>query len=168
DQDHKILFNIHEGIDSTLLILKHRTKANDQRPNIEIIKNYGNIPEVACFPGQLNQVFTNIFANAIDALDMANQGKTYHDVKANPNTITIQTSVIEEKVQILIQDNGCGMSPETTKRIFEQGFTTKDVGKGTGLGMAIAHQIIVEAHEGSLKVRSGMGQGTEFCMYLPI
>ncbi|MEM9091122.1 MAG: response regulator [Cyanobacteria bacterium P01_F01_bin.53] len=168
DQDHKTLFNLHEGIDSTLLILKHRTKGNDQRPNIEIIKNFGNIPEIACFPGQLNQVFMNIFANAIDAMDMANQGKTYHDVKANPNTITIQTSVIEGKVQILIQDNGCGMAPETTKRIFEQGFTTKDVGKGTGLGMAIAHQIIVETHGGSLKVHSEMGQGTEFCMYLPI
>ena len=97
DQDYKTAFYIHEGIDSTLLILKHRTKANEQRPQIQVIKHYGEIPQVQCFPGQLNQVFMNILANAIDAFEENNCGKTYTEIEAIPNTITIQTLVNEMK-----------------------------------------------------------------------
>ncbi|MGB0561259.1 MAG: trifunctional serine/threonine-protein kinase/ATP-binding protein/sensor histidine kinase [Spirulinaceae cyanobacterium] len=167
DQEHKTVFNLHDGIESTLLILKHRTKANEQRPAVQILKNYGDLPEVQCFPGQLNQVFMNILANAIDAFDEANQGKTYDEIEASPNQIAIATSVIDEQVQIKIQDNGCGMKPETVERIFEQGFTTKGVGKGTGLGMAIAHQIITEKHGGTITCTSQLGTGTTFIIVLP-
>ena len=168
DRDRKTAFNIHEGIDSTILILKHRTKGNEQRPAIEFVKNYGELPEVQCFPGQLNQVFMNISANAIDAFEEANQGKTFEEIKADPNIITITTSVVDKQVQIQIQDNACGMKLETIERIFEQGFTTKEVGKGTGLGMAIAHQIITEKHGGSIECSSELGKGTIFTITLPI
>ncbi|MEM1369604.1 MAG: response regulator [Cyanobacteria bacterium P01_H01_bin.15] len=168
DQEHKMAFNIHDGIDSTLLILKHLTKANEKRPQIQVVKVYSEIPEVKCFPGQLNQVFMNILANAIDAFEEANQRKTFAEIQANPNVITIRTDCIDEKIEIQFQDNGCGMKSEIIERIFEQGFTTKVVGKGTGLGMAIARQIVVDAHGGSLSVQSGVGQGTEFCIRLPL
>ncbi|MDY6807146.1 MAG: AAA family ATPase, partial [Cyanobacteriota bacterium] len=168
DRENKTEFDIHEGIDSTLLILKHRTKANQERPAVEIVKDYGDIPVVQCFPGQLNQVFMNIFANAIDAFDEANEGKTYSEIKANRNRISIGTSVLnEERVQIEITDNGCGMKPETLDRIFEQGFTTKGVGKGTGLGMAIAYNIITEKHGGTITCDSKLGVGTTFTIELP-
>ena len=168
DRDRKTEFNIHEGIDSTRLILKHRTKGNEQRPAVEVVKNYGELPEVQCFPGQLNQVFMNIFANALDAFEEANLGKTFEEIKADPNIITITTEVVDKQVQIQIQDNACGMKPETIERIFEQGFTTKEVGKGTGLGMAIAHQIITEKHGGSIECSSEQGIGTIFTIALPI
>ncbi len=169
DQEHKTTFKIHEGIDSTLLILKHRTKANQKRPEIEIVRNYGEIPLVECFPGQLNQVFMNILANAIDAFEEANVGKTLAEIKENPNRITLYTSVIDEnQVQIEIEDNGTGMKQQTKERIFEQGFTTKGVGKGTGLGMAIAHQIITEKHGGKITCDSTLGKGTTFTIILPI
>ena len=168
DQDHKTAFDLHEGIDSTLLILKHRTKANEQRPAVEVIKNYGELPEVQCFPGQLNQVFMNVLANDIDAFDEANRGKTFQEIKADPNTITITTLIVDEQVRVQIQDNACGMKPKTIERIFEQGFTTKDVGKGTGLGMAIAHQIITEKHSGSIECSSELGKGTIFTITFPI
>ncbi|MEM8640643.1 MAG: AAA family ATPase [Cyanobacteria bacterium P01_G01_bin.54] len=168
DQEHSTVFNLHAGIESTLLILKHRTKANEQRPPIEISKCYGNIPDVQCFPGQLNQVFMNILANAIDAFDEMNQGKTYQEIEASPNVIWIQTLQVDKQIQIQIQDNGCGMQPETVERIFEQGFTTKEVGKGTGLGMAIAHQIITEKHGGTIECHSQLGQGTTFVIMLPL
>lgn len=168
DKDYKVPFNIHEGIDSTLLILKHRLKANDKRPAIEIVKHYGQLPEIDCFPGQLNQVFMNILANAIDALDEANTDLTFAEIKANPNCITIQTSLEEDRVQIRIADNGTGMREEVKQQIFDHLFTTKKVGKGTGLGMAIAQQIVVDRHGGRIAVQSELGQGTEFSIYLPI
>jgi len=167
DQDQKTAFNLHEGLDSTLLILKHRTKANEQRPKIEVIKEYGALPDIECFPGQLNQVFMNILANAIDAFEEANQGKNYQEIEANPNIITLHTSVVGEQAQIRIQDNGCGMKSEVREQIFEQGFTTKGVGKGTGLGMAIARQIVEEKHGGTLSCHSELGKGTEFTIELP-
>ncbi|MGB3534267.1 MAG: response regulator [Microcoleaceae cyanobacterium] len=169
DQDKKIPFNLHEGLDSTLLILQHRTKANELRPEIEIVKNYAHIPDIYCFPGQLNQVFMNLLANAIDAIDEANKGESFAKIKANPNRIIIETKILENKqVIVRIQDNGCGMKIETKARIFEQGFTTKEVGKGTGLGMAIARQIVEQKHGGSLKVDSEVGKGTQFYISLPI
>ena len=168
DKDYKVPFNIHEGIDSTILILKHRLKANEQRPTIEVITINGNLPPVDCFPGQLNQVFMNILANAIDALDESNTGRSFKEIINNPNRIAIKTSLENQAVKISIADNGKGMNEEVKQKIFDHLFTTKAVGKGTGLGLAIARQIIVEKHGGSLEVRSEIGQGTEFCIRLPI
>ncbi|NEP80285.1 MAG: GAF domain-containing protein, partial [Okeania sp. SIO3B3] len=167
DRDYQVPFNIHEGIDSTLLILTHRLKANEKRPAIEVIKNYGNLPKVYCFPGQLNQVFMNIIANAIDALDESNSGLTFVETEANNNKITITTSMENQGVKISLADNGPGMNEEVKTKIFEHLFTTKDVGKGTGLGLAIARQIIVEKHDGEIHVNSRLGEGTEFIITLP-
>ncbi len=168
DQDYKVPFNIHEGIDSTILILKHRLKPNEQHPAIEVITNYGKLPQIECFPGQLNQVFMNIMANAIDALEESNQGRSFEEIKANRNCITITTSVETNLVKITIADNGIGMSESVKEKIFDHLFTTKSVGKGTGLGLAIARQILVEKHNGMILVNSTLGEGTEFVITLPI
>ncbi|OYD95854.1 serine/threonine protein kinase [Nostoc sp. 'Peltigera membranacea cyanobiont' 213] len=168
DQDYKVPFNIHQGIDSTILILKHRLKANEQRPAIEVITNYGDLPQVECFPGQLNQVFMNLLANAIDALYESNHGRSFEEIKANPNCITITTSVENNLVKIAIFDNGKGMDEQVKSKIFDHLFTTKAVGKGTGLGLAIAKSIIVEKHGGTLAVNSTPGVVTEFVITLPI
>ncbi|MDZ8033997.1 AAA family ATPase [Nostoc sp. DedSLP04] len=168
DRDYKVPFNIHEGIDSTILILKHRLKANELRPAIEVVTNYGNLPQVECFPGQLNQVFMNILANAIDALDESNTGRNLQNIKANPNRITVTTSIENNYVKIAIADNGKGMSEEIKQNIFDNLFTTKSVGKGTGLGLAIARQIVVEKHGGSIHCNSFPGKGTEFIIAIPV
>ncbi len=169
DRDEKVPYDIHEGLDSTSMILRHRLKGSSQRPEIEVVKNYGSISDILCFPSQLNQVFMNILANAIDALEDANQGKSFHEIKANPNRITIQTELMEEagQVEIRITDNGVGMPEEVQTKIFDHLFTTKAVGKGTGLGMAIAYQIITEKHGGLLTVDSVLGKGSEFRIKLP-
>ena len=168
DTENKVAFNIHDGIDSTILILKHRLKANGNRPEIAVIKDYGQLPEVQCFPGQLNQVFMNLLANAIDALEESNIGRSIKEIKANPNRITIKTSMNAEKKQVVIsiKDNGPGMNESVKQRIFDHLFTTKPVGKGTGLGLAIAHQIIVEKHCGTINVNSAPGEGAEFAITL--
>jgi signal transduction histidine kinase len=168
DSDQKQPFNLHDGIDSTLLILRHRLKANEYRPAIEVITEYGNLPLVKCFPGQLNQVFMNILANAIDALDESNQGSSFTEIEAQRNRITILTGVTGEQVKISISDNGNGMPEQVQAKIFDHLFTTKGVGKGTGLGLAIARQIIVEKHGGAIAVNSTLGKGTEFLLTLPI
>ncbi|MBD2579576.1 HAMP domain-containing histidine kinase [Oscillatoria sp. FACHB-1406] len=168
DRDYKVPFNIHEGIDSTLLILKHRLKANETRPAIEVVTNYGNVPKIECFPGQLNQVFMNILANAIDALEESKNGCSYKKNKANCYRITVTTFIQNCQVEIVIADNGIGMNEEIKQNIFDHLFTTKAVGKGTGLGLAIARQIIVEKHQGSIEVNSTLGQGTEFIILLPM
>ncbi|MEH1791847.1 sensor histidine kinase [Nostoc sp.] len=154
DQDYKVPFNIHQGIDSTILILKHRLKANEQRPAIEVITDYGNLPQIECFPGQLNQVFMNILANAIDALEESNDGQSFEEINHNPNKISIKTSVEYQLVKISIADNAKGMSEEVKQKIFDHLFTTKAVGKGTGLGLAIARQIVEETHGGKLSFNS--------------
>ena len=170
DSEYPVAFNLHDGLDSTVLILKYRLKANDTRPAIEVVRLYDNIPLVTCFPGQLNQVFMNILANAIDALEEANQGHDFEFLKAHPNRITIKTEVSEDgqTVTVHIRDNGAGMTAEVQQRIFDQLFTTKAVGKGTGLGLAIAHQVIVEKHQGSLECTSSPNNGTEFTIRLPV
>ncbi|MDZ7964129.1 MAG: AAA family ATPase [Nostoc sp. DedSLP03] len=168
DRDYKVLFNIHEGIDSTLLILKHRLKANQERPAIEVITNYGNLPQVKCFPGQLNQVFMNIIANAIDALEESNIGRSFQEIQTNPNCITINTSLADRVVKITIADNGKGISESVKQKIFDHLFTTKAVGKGTGLGLAIARQIIESTHGGKLSCNSVIGEGTEFVIEFPV
>jgi signal transduction histidine kinase len=168
DKDYKVPFNIHECLDSTILILKHRLKANEQRPAIEVITDYGNLPQVECFPGQLNQVFMNILANAIDALDESNTGRTFKEIKDNSNRITIKTSVVNEGVKITIADNGKGMNEDIKQKIFDHLFTTKAVGKGTGLGLAIARQIVEQTHGGKLSFNSILGEGTEFIIEISV
>jgi signal transduction histidine kinase len=170
DTEHKVSANLHAGLDSTLLILKYRLKANENRPAIKVIRNYGNIPEINCFPGQLNQVFMNILANAIDMFDEMAQQITFEELENHPQQITIQTALLSEEnaVEIRIADNGQGMNQEVKSKIFDRLFTTKEVGKGTGLGLAIARQIVVEKHAGRLEVQSQLRQGTEFSIYLPV
>ncbi|MEH2235378.1 trifunctional serine/threonine-protein kinase/ATP-binding protein/sensor histidine kinase [Nostoc sp.] len=168
DSDQKQTFNLHEGIDSTILILRHRLKASETRPAIEVVTNYGNIPAINCFSGQLNQVFMNILANAIDALDESNNGRSFAEIKANPNWITITTSVENDLVKIAILDNGKGMNEEVKHKIFDHLFTTKAVGKGTGLGLAIARKIVEETHSGKLSFNSVIGEGTEFLIEIPL
>ncbi|MEH2157807.1 ATP-binding protein [Nostoc sp.] len=157
--------NIHDGIDGTLMILHHRVKADVHRPAIEIVKDYAKLPLIECYPGQLNQVFMNILANAIDALE---EGIENSGVRNSPQ-ITIRTRAIDQQsVVIRIADNGPGMKEEVIRRIYDPFFTTKDIGKGTGLGMAISYQIVVDKHGGTLKCRSQPGEGTEFWIQIPL
>ncbi len=152
------------------MILKHRLKANESRPEIVAITDYGSLPQVECFAGQMNQVFMNLLANAIDALDESNQGRSFAQIQANPNQITIKTELSQNQQQcvIRIQDNGIGMTDVVKQKIFEHLFTTKGVGQGTGVGLAIARQIVVEKHAGTLEVNSTFGQGTEFVISIPV
>ncbi|MEB3232151.1 MAG: response regulator [Leptolyngbyaceae bacterium] len=171
DQETKVYASLHDGLESTLLILQHRIKATGDRPTIKVVKDYDNeLPEVQCFPGQLNQVFMNILANAIDMFDEMTRQFSYHELEEKSPTITIQTRAFSEKnvVEISICDNGNGMSKEVKARIFDHLFTTKSAGKGTGLGMAIAHQIVTETHHGTITVESELGKGSEFVIELPI
>jgi predicted ATPase/signal transduction histidine kinase len=169
DTEHKVSANLHEGIDSTLLILKYRLKGNEHRPEIQVLQQYGELPSIQCFPGQLNQVFMNILANAIDMFDELAQQSTIADLQAKPQILTIQTAMVEANaIEIRIRDNGKGMTEGVKARIFDHLFTTKGVGKGTGLGLAIARQIVVEKHGGSLEVLSKLGQGTEFLIALSV
>jgi len=160
--------DIHEGIDSTLLILQHRLKDKAERPAIQVIRDYGNLPLIECYPGQINQVFMNILANAIDALEEANVKRTYQELKENPNLITIRTAMIDSKwVKIAISDNGMGMPESVQKRLFDPFFTTKSVGKGTGMGLPISYQIVTEKHRGKLDCFSIPGKGTELIVQIP-
>ncbi|RCJ38396.1 histidine kinase [Nostoc minutum NIES-26] len=160
--------DIHEGLDNTLLILQNRLKNNVEHSGIKVVKNYGNLPLIECYAGQLNQVFMNILSNAIDALDDYNSKRTSAEIQANPNKITITTEVIATKCVIRIADNGSGMTEVVKERLFDPFFTTKPVGKGTGLGLSISYQIIVEKHGGTLKCLSEPGLGTEFLIEIPL
>ena len=161
--------NVHEGIESTLLILKHRLKQSSTRPEIQIIKDYGALPLVECYPGQLNQVFMNILANAIDALEEVNTQQTEQGVNENSSKITIQTSMFNSQwIKIIISDNGPGISDSVRPNIFNPFFTTKPVGKGTGMGMSISYKIITEKHQGKLGCHSLPGKGTTFMLLIPI
>ncbi|MFB2875493.1 CHASE domain-containing protein [Floridanema aerugineum] len=167
--------DIHEGIENTLLILQNRLKAKPNHPAIEVIKEYGNLPKIECYAGQLNQVFMNIITNAIDALDTYNEQRSVEEIENNPSIIKICTTVIGEgtkenpqQVLIKIADNGLGMTPEAKKRLFDPFFTTKPVGKGTGLGLSISYQIVVDKHGGMLSCESELGQGTEFLIEIPM
>ncbi|MBC1240876.1 PAS domain S-box protein [Nostoc sp. 2RC] len=155
--------DIHQGIDSTLMILQHRLKEKPNFPAIQVIKNYGNLPLVECYAGQLNQVFMNILVNAIDALEQSKDDENFLP------TITIDTALIDcNRVKIAIADNGLGMPEQVQKQVFNPFFTTKPVGKGTGMGMSISYQIITEKHRGKLECYSKLGQGTEFAIAIPI
>lgn len=159
--------DIHEGIDSTLMILEHRLKAKPDFPVISVVKEYEQLPLVECYAGQLNQVFMNILANAIDALEMdERKGKNIQSL--NP-TIRIRTKFENEnRIAIKIADNGPGMTEDVRRKLFDPFFTTKAVGKGTGLGLSISHAIVVDKHRGQLKCYSEVGKGTEFVIEIPI
>ena len=193
--------DIHEGIDNTLVILQHRLKRRPVRegdtqyphPGVEIVKEYGEVPLVYCYPSQLNQVFMNILSNAIDALDelliithqslvnstqnntqlrkndMNALQETYRRLKEKTNPqIRIRTEVIDRDWLIIkIADNGIGMTQEIRQRIFDPFFTTKAVGKGTGIGLYISYQIVVDKHGGQLNCFSQPGQGSEFIIEIP-
>lgn len=168
DEAEMKLADIHEGIDSTLMMLQNRMNPKPGYPPIEIIKDYGNLLKVECYPGQLNQVFINILNNAIDAFEEDSK-----DQKLAPETnlkvLKISTRVVDEKwVEIRILDNGSGIAEEVVEQIFDPFFTTKPVGKGTGLGLSICYQIITERHKGELQCISAPGQGTEFIIKIPI
>ncbi|MGD2182170.1 PAS domain S-box protein [Lusitaniella coriacea] len=161
--------DIHQGIDSTLMILQNRLKDKPDRARIEVLKNYGTLPLVECYPGQLNQVFMNILVNALDALEERDRG-TNLETGQNPSRIWIATQIIESKktVKVSIRDNGMGIPEHIQSSIFDPFFTTKAVGKGTGLGMSISYQIVTDKHNGSLKCISSSGKGTEFIIEIPI
>jgi signal transduction histidine kinase len=161
--------DIHEGLESTLLILQHRFKATASCPMTTLIRAYGNLPLVECHPGPLNQVFMNLLVNALDALEESNLNRTYQAIKAQPNQITIRTAVIDaEWVEIAIADNGPGMSEAVRQQLFVPFFTTKPVGKGTGMGLSISYQIITEKHGGKFDCFSTVGKGTEFVLQIPV
>ncbi|AFY32126.1 sensor histidine kinase [Calothrix sp. PCC 7507] len=170
--------DIHEGIDSTLSLLQSRLKGEGNHPDIQVIKEYGNLPKIYCYPGQINQVFMNILSNAIDTLKESVHGCNLSSTKVketgnqkplnNNPQIRIYTKLLDtNKLIIRIADNGCGMTEEVKKKIFDPFFTTKDVGSGIGLGMAISYQII-DKHGGELNFISDFLQGTEFLIQLPI
>lgn len=166
DEADKKLVNIHEGIDNTLLILNHRWKNSGIGLSISIIKEYGDLPLIDCYPGQLNQVFMNILTNAIDALE---ESMVSHHAQLSLPQIRICTELLDNNfIAIRIADNGTGITEEVRNRLFDPFFTTKPVGKGTGLGLSISYQIIVEKHGGSLQCFSALGKGTEFLIQIPI
>ncbi len=162
--------DIHEGLDNTLMILNRRLTATPNQSKIQIIKKYGDLPLVECYAGQLNQVFMNVLVNAIDALEEASQKRSFDDIKTNSNQIKIQTQIDESTDDAIVQiyDNGVGMSEDVRKCVFDHMFTTKPVGKGIGLGMAIAYQIVVDKHAGTIEVDSTPGCGTEFTIRIPL
>ena len=159
--------DIHEGIESTLMILQNRLKSKPQYCEIEVIKNYGELPLVECYAGQLNQVFMNLLVNAIDVLE-EELYKTVDNPFISPQ-ITISTKILNsQRIAIYIADNGLGMTEEVRAKIFNPFYTTKPVGKGTGLGLAISYQVVVDRHHGELNCSSTPGEGTEFAIEIPV
>ncbi|MBE9063351.1 sensor histidine kinase [cf. Phormidesmis sp. LEGE 11477] len=175
DEAERKFVDIHEGIESTLLILQHRLKAQHNRDAIAIVRDFDDLPPVECFAGQLNQVIMNILSNAIDAIETSlrngalEQGASEQGaLEQKEPQITLQTRTSTDSVTISIADNGTGIPQTVRERIFEPFFTTKAVGKGTGMGMAISYQIIVEKHAGKIECFSEQGAGTQFVITIPI
>ncbi|MEL6555329.1 MAG: hybrid sensor histidine kinase/response regulator [Cyanobacteria bacterium J06621_11] len=167
DTEQIVSADLHEGLDGTLLLLTYRLKGNEHRPEITVIRDYAELPAVKCFPGQLNQVFMNILANMIDMFDeMASESSSL--LSAGAQQIKISTMICADEVEVRIRDNGKGMSEVVQSKIFDRSFTTKAVGKGTGLGLSISRQIVMDNHKGKLDVMSTLGEGSEFCIRLPL
>lgn len=165
DEAEMKLVNIHDGLESTLMILRNRLKAKPESVEIEVIRQYGDLPLVECYTGQLNQVFMNILSNAIDALEEARNRRTPQDESP---CITIQTKVIcNRQIDIYIRDNGPGVPEAARTKLFAPFFTTKPLGKGTGMGLSISHQIVTEKHQGHLMCESEVGKGTTFIITIP-
>ncbi|MFN6465500.1 MAG: ATP-binding protein [Nostoc sp. DedVER02] len=161
--------DIHQGIDSTLLILQHSLKGKLDYKSIEIIKEYGDLPLVECHAGQINQVFMNILSNAIDAMRQHEKEQAKQGIIKQSNCITIRTQVKnQQRVTISIKDNGLGMTEEVKAKLFDPFFTTKPVGQGTGLGLSISYQIVVKKHGGQIQCISAPGQGAEFIIEIPL
>ncbi|HAJ60904.1 MAG TPA: hybrid sensor histidine kinase/response regulator, partial [Cyanobacteria bacterium UBA8543] len=188
--------DIHQGIDNTLLLLQHRLKAEgvnasgcDRAPDseIKVIKDYGQLPLITCYSGQLNQVFMNILCNAIDALEnqpspriitirteLGNQDSSFREHQSNgvrngnKSAPTPYSSLTTPSVVIRIADNGTGISEEVQKKIFDPFFTTKSVGSGMGLGLSTSYQIVVEKHQGQISCISTPGKGTELIVEIPV
>ena len=155
--------DIHTGIDNTLLLLQHRLEQTNDRKEIKVTKEYAQLPKVECYPKQLNQVFMNVLGNAIDALE--------EELEKNNNLtprIKIITETKDDKALIRIADNGIGITEEVRKRLFDPFFTTKVVGKGTGMGLAVSYQIIVDNHKGEIECISDLGKGSEFLILIPL
>ncbi|MEM8807090.1 MAG: GAF domain-containing protein [Cyanobacteria bacterium P01_G01_bin.38] len=167
DSTEKKAVNLHEGIDSTLLILQHRLKAQPHRPEIQITKDYGDLPLVECYASQLNQVFMNLMSNAADALDQYIAEGGWTDQLEKP-AVTIQTERQDNQAVIRIRDNGPGIPENIRAQLFDPFFTTKPIGKGTGLGLSISHQIVTEKHSGCLICTPGLSKGTEFQVIIPL
>ncbi|MGB0562398.1 MAG: PAS domain-containing protein [Spirulinaceae cyanobacterium] len=159
--------NLHEGLDSTLTILQPRLREQSGRPGIQVVKDYGELPPIECYAGQLNQVFMNILSNAIDALEEPDRPRSPAALEQASNRITIKTRVMNRQIVIRFTDNGPGIRPAVQARLFDPFFTTKTVGKGTGLGLSISYQIVTEKHEGKLTCTSKPGE-TTFTVELPI
>lgn len=155
--------DLHDGLESTLLILQHRLKASYDHPLIALTKRYADLPLIDCAAGLLNQVFMNLLSNSIDAMESACQQHLIQQPE-----IQIRTAIESDGVMIRIIDNGIGIPEQIQHRLFDPFFTTKPVGKGTGLGLSISYQIIVEKHQGTLECHSTIGQGTEFRIWIPI
>lgn len=169
DESELKAVDIHEGIESTLVILQHRLLVIADRPEIKLVKDYGEIPLVTCDAGSLNQVFMNLISNAIDALNEANQGRSPSEREEATDIIQIQTSQPEpNRVRVSISDNGIGIPEAIHSKLFEPFFTTKPVGKGTGLGLSMSYQIITERHHGKLWCESQSPQGSSFIIEIPI
>ena len=168
DQTDMKLVDIHEGIDNTLPLLQHRLKANGASMGIQVVKQYGELPLVECYSGQLNQVFMNLLANATDALHERDNQRSLTEMQQHPSVITISTAATSaQRISIRIADNGPGITDTVKAKLFDPFFTTKPVGKGTGLGLAISYQIVVGKHQGTLQCYSQLGQGTEFQIEIP-
>lgn len=174
DESEMKSVDIHTGLDSTLMILQSRLKGKQDHTEIQVVKNYGDLPLIECYPGQLNQVFMNILSNAIDALNEYSADKSPEELAEKPNQITITTQQLVSMpntqgwILIRIHDNGAGIPEKVRKKLFNPFFTTKDVGKGTGLGLSISHSIVVEKHGGQLSCFSELGHGAEFMIEIPV
>ncbi|MBN3899591.1 MAG: GAF domain-containing protein [Nostoc sp. NOS(2021)] len=179
DEDGMKAVDIHQGMDSTLLLLQNRLKAKPGHPEIQVIRDYGNLPPVVCHAGQMNQVFMNLLANAIDALEESfvishlslvnnTEQRTNDQGQMTFPQIRIRTLIQEDRVIISIADNGPGMTEEVRKRLFDPFFTTKPVGKGTGMGLSISYQIVVKKHCGQIQCISALGEGAEFVIVIPL
>jgi signal transduction histidine kinase len=173
--------DLHDGLDSTLLLLKHRLQQKEKSLDIKVVKTYGKIPSITCHARQLNQVFFNLLNNAIDALELAyapselalsSASQPRHSLRERPQstpTIWISTECIDsEMIKVQIRDNGVGIADELRDRIFDPFYTTKQIGTGVGLGLSISYQIVVEQHKGQLMCHSQLEQGAEFVIKIPV